>query len=33
MASLIAYALSDQAAATTGAALSVDGGLIPTIIP
>lgn len=33
VASLIAYVASEQAAATTGAALSVDGGLVPTIIP
>ena len=33
VASLIAYLASDQASGTTGAALSVDGGLVPTIFP
>ncbi|MFK0288077.1 SDR family NAD(P)-dependent oxidoreductase [Streptomyces sp. NPDC090499] len=33
VAGLITYLASDQAAATTGAALSVDGGLVPTIYP
>ncbi|MGY4934584.1 SDR family oxidoreductase, partial [Streptomyces sp. 900116325] len=33
VASLITYVASDQASATTGAALSVDGGLVPTIFP
>ncbi|GGT38579.1 SDR family NAD(P)-dependent oxidoreductase [Streptomyces chromofuscus] len=33
VAGLITYLASDQAAATTGAALSVDGGLVPTIFP
>ncbi|MDX3071049.1 SDR family NAD(P)-dependent oxidoreductase [Streptomyces sp. NPDC088354] len=33
VASLVAYVVSDQASATTGAALSVDGGLTPTIFP
>ncbi|MGP4017726.1 SDR family NAD(P)-dependent oxidoreductase [Saccharopolyspora sp. 5N708] len=33
VANLITYVASDQAAATTGSALSVDGGLVPTIIP
>ena len=32
VANLITYVASDQAAATTGAALGVDGGLVPTII-
>jgi len=31
VANLITYLASDQASATTGAALSVDGGLVPTI--
>ncbi|MFG1709501.1 SDR family NAD(P)-dependent oxidoreductase [Nonomuraea sp. M3C6] len=33
VASLIAYVASERSSATTGAALRVDGGLIPTIIP
>ncbi|SOE79801.1 NAD(P)-dependent dehydrogenase, short-chain alcohol dehydrogenase family [Streptomyces sp. OV198] len=33
VAGLITYLASDQAAATTGAALSVDGGLVPTVFP
>ncbi|MFE9867936.1 SDR family NAD(P)-dependent oxidoreductase [Streptomyces sp. NPDC005506] len=33
VASLITYVASDQASASTGAALSVDGGLVPTIFP
>src|SRR5262249_40902390 len=33
VANLITYLASDQASATTGAALSVDGGLVPTISP
>ena len=33
VANLITYLASDQASATTGAALSVDGGLVPTIFP
>jgi NAD(P)-dependent dehydrogenase (short-subunit alcohol dehydrogenase family) len=33
VASLITYVASDQASATTGAALSVDGGIVPTIYP
>ncbi|MFJ9350499.1 SDR family NAD(P)-dependent oxidoreductase [Streptomyces sp. NPDC101237] len=33
VAALITYLASDQAAATTGAALSVDGGLVPTVYP
>jgi NAD(P)-dependent dehydrogenase (short-subunit alcohol dehydrogenase family) len=33
VANLITYVASEQASATTGGALSVDGGLIPTIIP
>jgi NAD(P)-dependent dehydrogenase (short-subunit alcohol dehydrogenase family) len=33
VAHLITYLASDQASATTGAALSVDGGLVPTIFP
>ncbi|GII57887.1 oxidoreductase [Planotetraspora thailandica] len=33
VANLIAYVASDQSSATTGAALSVDGGMIPTILP
>ncbi|MEU1543032.1 SDR family oxidoreductase [Actinacidiphila glaucinigra] len=33
IASLVTYVASDEASATTGAALSVDGGLVPTIIP
>ncbi|WP_329184118.1 SDR family oxidoreductase [Actinacidiphila glaucinigra] len=33
IASLVTYVASDEASATTGAALSVDGGLVPTIFP
>ncbi|MGV9604570.1 SDR family NAD(P)-dependent oxidoreductase [Streptomyces sp. NPDC003631] len=33
VANLIAYVASEQSTATTGAALSVDGGLVPTIFP
>jgi enoyl-[acyl-carrier-protein] reductase (NADH) len=33
VAHLITYLASDQASGTTGAALSVDGGLVPTIFP
>jgi NAD(P)-dependent dehydrogenase (short-subunit alcohol dehydrogenase family) len=33
VASLITYVASEQASATTGAALSVEGGLVPTIFP
>ncbi|MFD7608066.1 SDR family NAD(P)-dependent oxidoreductase [Streptomyces mirabilis] len=33
VASLVTYVASDRSAATTGAALSVDGGLVPTIFP
>jgi NAD(P)-dependent dehydrogenase (short-subunit alcohol dehydrogenase family) len=33
VANLIAYLASDRASATTGAALCVDGGLVPTIFP
>jgi NAD(P)-dependent dehydrogenase (short-subunit alcohol dehydrogenase family) len=33
VANLITYVASDQASATTGGALRVDGGLVPTIIP
>lgn len=33
VASLITYVASEHSSATTGAALSVDGGLVPTIIP
>jgi NAD(P)-dependent dehydrogenase (short-subunit alcohol dehydrogenase family) len=33
VASLVTYLASDRSAATTGAALSVDGGLVPTIFP
>ncbi|MGA8117717.1 MAG: SDR family oxidoreductase [Actinocatenispora sp.] len=33
VANLITYLASEQAAATTGGALSVDGGLVPSIIP
>lgn len=33
VANLITYVASDRASATTGGALSVDGGLVPTIIP
>ncbi|MEV7813746.1 SDR family oxidoreductase [Streptomyces flaveolus] len=33
VASLITYVATEHASATTGAALSVDGGLVPTIFP
>lgn len=33
VANLVTYLASDEASATTGAAVRVDGGLIPTIIP
>lgn len=33
VANLVAYVASERSSATTGAALSVDGGLIPTIFP
>jgi len=33
VANLVTYLASDLASATTGGALSVDGGLVPTIIP
>lgn len=33
VASMITYVASEQAAATTGRALGVDGGLVPTILP
>ena len=33
VASLITYLASEQASATTGCALGVDGGLVPTIFP
>ncbi|WP_314175304.1 SDR family NAD(P)-dependent oxidoreductase [Streptomyces winkii] len=33
VASLVLYAASEQASATTGAALRVDGGVAPTLIP
>ncbi|MFE7330152.1 SDR family NAD(P)-dependent oxidoreductase [Streptomyces sp. NPDC057565] len=33
VASMITYVASEQASATTGRALGVDGGLVPTILP
>ncbi|MFF0628383.1 SDR family NAD(P)-dependent oxidoreductase [Streptomyces sp. NPDC004296] len=33
VASMITYVASEQASATTGRALGVDGGLLPTIVP
>ncbi|GAA1649705.1 SDR family oxidoreductase [Nonomuraea maheshkhaliensis] len=33
VANLVAYVASERSSATTGAALSVDGGLVPTIFP
>jgi NAD(P)-dependent dehydrogenase (short-subunit alcohol dehydrogenase family) len=33
VAALVLYAASEQASATTGAALRVDGGVAPTLIP
>ncbi|MEW1773525.1 SDR family oxidoreductase [Streptomyces sp. NPDC086777] len=33
IANLVTYVASEQASATTGAALSVDGGMVPTIYP
>lgn len=33
VAGMIAYVASEQVSATTGRALGVDGGLVPTILP
>jgi len=33
VANMVTYLASDQASATTGRALGVDGGLVPTIVP
>ncbi|MFF4901769.1 SDR family NAD(P)-dependent oxidoreductase [Streptomyces sp. NPDC001068] len=33
IANIVTYVASEQASATTGAALSVDGGMVPTIFP
>ncbi|MFE4975350.1 SDR family oxidoreductase [Kitasatospora sp. NPDC056651] len=33
VASMITYVASEQSSATTGRALGVDGGLLPTILP